>query len=217
MSEASNARAAPPEMRARLVLVQLSQHLRPALWSVAALTLLTGVVFPLAIFGLGRGLFPDQANGSLLTRGGVVVGSRLIGQGFNRPGYFQGRPSAAGAGYDATQSGGTNLAPANPKLASSVATAAAEYRTRNGLGPRADVPIDAVTSSASGLDPDISPANAALQIRRVAVARGWSEASVRDMVVQHTSGRDLYFMGAPRVSVLELNLALDRRSRSASR
>ena len=201
----------------RLTLVQLSQYLRPALLSVATLTLLTGVLFPLAMLGLGRWLFPNQAGGSLLQRGGVVVGSRLIGQGFQRPEYFHPRPSAAGSGYDAAQSGGTNLAPSNPKLAASVGVAAAEFRARNGLGAEAAVPIDAVTSSASGLDPDISPADAALQIRRVAAARRWSEPLVRDMVAQHTSGRDLFVLGAPRVSVLELNLALDRRSRIQAR
>ena len=217
MTKAIEAPPIPPVMRARLVLVQFTQHLRPALSSLVALTLLTGVLFPLAVFGLGRWLAPDQADGSLLRRGGVVVGSRLIGQGFRRPNYFQSRPSAAGAGYDATRSGGTNLAPANPRLAASVETAAAEYRSRNGLDPRTDLPIDAVTSSASGLDPDISPADAALQVRHVALARGWSEASVRDMVAQHTSGRDLLILGAPRVSVLELNLALDQRSRPGPR
>ena len=217
MTEASAPPTVPPVMRARLMLVQLSQHLRPALLSVIVLTLITGVLYPLAMLGLGHWLFPTQAEGSLLQRGGVVVGSRLIGQGFQRPEYFQPRPSAAGIGYDATQSGGTNLAPSNPKLAATVGAAAAEFRARNGLGADAPVPIDAVTSSASGLDPDISPADAALQVRRVAAARGWSEPSVRAMVTHATSARDLFVLGAPRVSVLELNLALDRRSRLQAR
>jgi potassium-transporting ATPase KdpC subunit len=139
-----------------------------------------------------------------------VVGSRLIGQRFSRPAYFQPRPSAAGAGYDATQSNGTNLAPSNPKLIETVRTAAVAYRQRNGVAAAAPAPIDAVTSSASGLDPDISPLNAAQQVRRVAAARGVSETLVRQLVAANTRGPDLGFLGQSRVSVLPLNLALDR-------
>ena len=214
MNEVGEAPQPPGVLRARSALVQFFQHLRPAILSLATLTLLTGCLFPAVLFGLGRWLFPEQAGGSLLRRGEVVVGSRLIGQGFQRPGYFQPRPSAAGAGYDATQSQGTNLAPSNAKLVSSVSASAADFRSRNRLAPNADVPIDAVTSSASGLDPDVSPENAALQVSRVARARGWSVASVEGVVAQHTQGRDLLFLGAPRVSVLELNLALDRRAQN---
>jgi len=187
----------------------LARQLRPAIVALVVLTLITGGLYPALVYAVGQGLFPAQANGSLATRGGVVVGSRLIGQPFAGPRYFQPRPSAAGNGYDATQSGGTNLAPGNPKLLGAVLAAAAAYRKANGLAAGAPVPIDAVTNSGSGLDPDISPENAALQVARVATARGVSEASLRALVVAHTYGRDLGLLGQPRVSVLELNLALD--------
>ncbi|MFI4975527.1 MAG: K(+)-transporting ATPase subunit C [Caulobacterales bacterium] len=192
------------------LLAAFTQQLRPALVGLVVLTLLTGVVFPAVVFGLGRLLFPAQADGSLLTRGGVVVGSRLIGQAFARPEYFQPRGSAAGNGYDASQSGGTNLSPSNPKQIDAVRQAAQAYRKLNGLAPDAVIPVDAATSSASGLDPHISPQNAALQAPRVARARGVGEDVVRRLVADHTQGRQLGFMGAPRVSVLELNLALDQ-------
>jgi potassium-transporting ATPase KdpC subunit len=194
----------------------LDRQFRPAILGALVLTLLTGCGFPLLLFAIGRPLFPRQADGSLLTRGGLVVGSRLIGQGFTRPEYFQSRPSAAGRGYDATSSGGTNLGPNNPKLKNGasdfigIRQLAEEYRLSNGLAPGAPIPIDAVTRSGSGLDPDISPANAALQIARVARARGLSEETVRRLVTAHTKGRQFGFLGNPRVSVLELNLALDQ-------
>jgi K+-transporting ATPase ATPase C chain len=197
--------SAPPSLNPRL-----GEQLRPAILSVVSLTLLTGCVFPLVLFALGRLLFPDRANGSLLTRGGIVIGSEFIGQNFTRPEYFQPRPSAAGSGYDATSSGGTNLGPFNRRLIDDVRQLAEDYRRRNGLPPNATVPIDAVTSSGSGLDPHISPANAELQIGRVARARGLSEEAVRRLVADHTQGPQLGFMGSPRVSVLDLNLALDR-------
>jgi K+-transporting ATPase ATPase C chain len=162
------------------------------------------------IFGIGRLAFRDQADGSLVRRDGIVVGSRLIGQPFSRPEYFRPRPSAAGNGYDATQSSGTNLAPGNPKLVSAVAAAAAGYRKLNGLPANSPVPIEAVTSSGSGLDPDISPEDAALQVPRIAKARGVGEDLVRELISQNTEGRDLGLLGEPRVSVLALNLALDR-------
>jgi potassium-transporting ATPase KdpC subunit len=190
--------------------VKLSHHFRPAVASVISLTLLTGCIFPLVLFALGRLLWPGQAAGSLVTRNGVVVGSRLIGQDFTQPEYFHPRPSAAGAGYDGTSSGGTNLGPSNPKLLESVRQLAEDYRRRNGLPPDATIPIDAVTSSGSGLDPHISPANAALQVPRVARARGLREDVVRRLVASYTEGRQLGFLGNPRVSVLDLNLALDR-------
>jgi K+-transporting ATPase ATPase C chain len=178
--------------------------------SVVLLTLITGGLFPLAVWGVGRPLFPQQADGSLVTRGGGVVGSRLIGQAFIRPEYFQSRPSAAGAGYDASASGGTNLGPSNPKLAQDVRQFAADYRKANRLTPDANIPIDAVTRSGSGLDPHISRANAAAQVDRVARTRGLGAAAVRRLVSEHTQGRQLGFLGQPRVSVLDLNLALDR-------
>jgi len=145
----------------------------------------------------------------------VVIGSELIGQEFSRPEYFQSRPSAAGSGYDGTSSGGTNLGPNNPRLKNGaadfagIAQLAEEYRKRNGLVPDTPIPIDAVTRSASGLDPDITPANAALQIPRVARARGVSEEAVRRLVANHTKGPQLGFLGNARVTVLELNRALD--------
>jgi len=195
---------------------KLRDQLRPAILSMLVLTVLTGTIFPLLLFAIGRPLFPRQASGSLVTRGGAVIGSELIGQQFNRPEYFQARPSAAGSGYDGTSSGGTNLGPNNPKLKNGAADFAGirqlaeEYRKRNGLVPDAPIPIDAVTRSASGLDPHISPANAALQISRVARTRGVSEEIVRRLVADHTQGPQFGFLGNPRVSVLDLNLALDQ-------
>jgi K+-transporting ATPase ATPase C chain len=203
--------ASPPASSAKL-----GEQLRPAILSVLVLTLLTGCALPLLLAAIGRPLFPRQAKGSLVTRGGVVIGSELIGQEFSRPEYFQSRPSAAGNGYDGTSSGGTNLGPNNPKLRNGaadfagIAQLAEEYRKRNGLAPDASIPIDAVTRSASGLDPDITPANAWLQIPRVARTRGVSEEAVRRLVANHTEGPQLGFLGNARVPVLELNLALDQ-------
>jgi len=190
--------------------MSLRNHLRTAVVSVISLTLLTGCIFPLVLFALGLWLSPRQAAGSLVTRNGVVIGSRLIGQDFTRSEYFHSRPSAAGAGYDGTSSGGTNLGPSNPKLIESVQQLAKDYRKSNGLPPDAIVPIDAVTRSGSGLDPHISPTNAELQIARVARARGLEEDAVRHLVASLTEGPQLGFMCNPRVSVLELNLALDQ-------
>jgi K+-transporting ATPase ATPase C chain len=192
-------------------------HLRQAVISVIALTLLTGCIFPLALYLLGRLFFPGQAAGSLVTRNGVVAGSRLIGQDFTGPEYFHTRPSAAGTGYDGTSSGGTNLGPSNRKLIEGVRQLAEDYRKSNGLPPDATVPIDAVTHSGSGLDPHISPRNAALQVRRVAHARGLNEAVVGRLLADYTQGPQLGFMGDPRVSVLDLNLALDRAATLAPR
>jgi len=197
-------------LKPKPVIAKLPQQLRPAVVSVISLTLLTGCILPLVLFALGRLLYPGQAGGSLVTRGGSVVGSRLIGQDFSRPEYFHPRPSAAGAGYDGTSSGGSNLSPSNRQLIERVRQWAEAYRTSNGLAPDATVPMDAVTASGSGLDPNISPENAALQVPRVARARGLSEDVVRRLLAGHTRGRQLGFMGSPRVSVLELNLALDR-------
>jgi len=188
--------------------MKLRNHLRAAIVSVISLTLLTGCIFPLVLFALGRLLYPGQAAGSLVTRNGVAIGSRLIGHDFTRPEYFHSRPSAAG--YDGTSSGGTNLGPSNPKLIKDARQLAQDYRRRNGLPPDSAVPIDAVTRSGSGLDPDISVSNAALQPPRVARARGLSEDAVRRLLADHTEGRQLGFMGNPRVSVLDLNLALDQ-------
>jgi len=191
-------------------LAELRSQLRPLLFGVPLLTLLTGAVFPIVLAGLARPLFPHQADGSLVARNNVVVGSDLIGQNFSGPGYFHPRPSAAGAGYDATASGGTNLGPANPKLRDDVRELAAAYRRTNGLPPDEAVPIDAVTRSGSGLDPHISPTNAAWQVPRVARARRLDPEDVRRLVEEHTRGRQLGLLGQPRVEVLALNLALDR-------
>jgi K+-transporting ATPase ATPase C chain len=196
--------------------VRLAQQLRPAILSVLVLTLLTGAIFPLVLFAFAARLFPFQANGSLMRFRNAIVGSRLIGQDFTGPEWFQPRPSAAGNGYDGTSSGGTNLAPNNPKLKEGAASfagiraLAAQYRQRNGLAPDTPIPIDAVTRSGSGLDPDISPANAFLQVARVARARKLDERAVRRLVAEHVVEPQLGFLGEPRVSVLELNLALDR-------
>jgi K+-transporting ATPase ATPase C chain len=196
--------------------VTLHEQFRPAVVSVISLTLLTGCIFPLVLFALGCLLYPGQAAGSLVTRQGAVIGSRLIGQDFTRPEYFHPRPSAAGAGYDGTASGGTNFSPSNGKLIDRVRQLAADYRKINGLPPDATVPIDAVTFSGSGLDPNISPENAALQLPRVARARGLSEDVVRRLLASYTQGRQLGFMGSPRVSVLDLNLALDQTAKLTS-
>ncbi len=184
--------------------------LKTAVLLLLFMTILTGVAYPLAVTGLAQGLFPRQADGSIIYRDGRPVGSSLIGQKFSGPGYFHGRPSAAGHGYDATASGGSNLGPTSKTLINHVARRAALVRKENGLPPGAPVPSDLVTSSASGLDPDISPAAAFLQVPRVAKARHLSEDQVRTLVQNHIKGPELGFMGNPRVNVLRLNLALDK-------
>jgi K+-transporting ATPase ATPase C chain len=189
----------------------LVQHLRTAILMVVVLTVLLGIVYPLIMTGIAQVVFPNQANGSLVRdSSGNVVGSALLAQGFTQPQYFHPRPSAAGAnGYDATASGGSNLGPTNQKLIDTVQSNTDTYRQDNNLAADAQVPVDAVTSSASGLDPDISIANALLQAPRVAAARGMSEDQVRGLVNQYTEGRTLFVLGEPRVNVLKLNLALD--------
>ena len=168
-------------------------------------------LYPVIVWGIAQAAFPDEANGSLLKAGGDVVGSSLIGQRFKGPGYFHPRPSAAGQGYDAANSGGTNLGPTSKRLIEEVRSRVADYRAENGLPPDAPVPADAVTSSASGLDPHISVANALHQAARVATARGMGKEDVLKMVRAHTEGRALGIFGEPRVNVLMLNLDLDGR------
>jgi potassium-transporting ATPase KdpC subunit len=202
--------------------VRPAQQLRPAILSVLVLSLVTGGVFPLILFAIGGLLFPYQAGGSLTLLRGAVVGSNLIGQDFTGPEWFQPRPSAAGNGYDGTASGGTNLAPGNPKLIEGapgflgIRAPAAQYRRRNGLAADSPIPIDAVTRSGSGLDPDISPANAFLQVARVARVRNLEEGAVRRLVAEQVVPPQLGFLGEARVPVLELNLALLRLQHQAA-
>lgn len=193
------------------------------------LLLIVSGVYPLVVWGIAQAAFKHQANGSLLTdASGKVVGSELLGQGFTKPEYFHPRPSAAGGGYDPTMSGGTNLGPTSdklingihkPKLADGrddpsdfegVKDLAAAYRAENSLRADAKVPVDAVTRSGSGLDPHITPANAEIQLTRVAIARGVSEDQIRHILKENTQGRSLGVLGEPAVNVLELNLALDK-------
>jgi len=174
-------------------------------------TLLLGVAYPLGITAIAQVLFPAQANGQLVVRDGQAIGSRLIAQAFSSPGYFRPRPSAAGAGYDAANSGGSQLGPTNRRLIENVKANVETARKEN---PNMPVPIDLVTASASGLDPHLSPAAAEFQVPRVARERGLPEAAVRALVAAHTEGRQLGFLGEPRVNVLELNLALDAGHRA---
>src|SRR5580693_5597963 len=185
-------------------------QLRGAIMSTIALAVVCCGIYPLVVCGLGQVLFADKANGSLIVDSkGVIRGSKLIGQNFTGAKYFHPRPSAAGNGYDPTSSGGSNLGPTSKKLADGIAQNIADYRSQNGLATNAPVPADAVTASASGLDPHISPANAELQIPRVARARGISETQLRQIVWENTRGRDLGLFGEPRVNMMTLNFALD--------
>jgi len=171
-------------------------------------TLMLGVGYPLAITAVAQIVFPRQANGQLVERNGTVVGSRLVGQGFSKAGYFHSRPSATSTPYDAANSGGSNFGPTNAKLIDAVKANVEKARAEN---PSAPVPVDLVTASASGLDPHISPAAADFQVPRVAHDRAISAAQLREVVRSHTEGRTFGFLGEPRVNVLELNLALDER------
>jgi K+-transporting ATPase ATPase C chain len=193
----------------------MRRQLLPALIMTICLTVLAGIVYPLAVSGASAGFFSRQASGSLVTVDGKVVGSSLLGQNFTDPKYFWPRPSAAGNdGYDGLASGGTNLGPSNPKLLDEVKQRVAAYRTANHLAADEPVPVDAVTSSGSGLDPDISVANARLQAGRVAAARGLAVADVLPLVAASTQHRQWGILGEDAVNVLELNLALDRNGRS---
>ena len=188
--------------------MNIMRNLLAAVLMTAVTTLLLGIVYPLAITAIAQVAFPHQANGQLIEQNGKVVGSSLIGQGFSSPGYFRPRPSAAGTGYDAANSAGTQLGPTNKKLVDAVKANVVAARAEN---PNVPVPVDLVTTSASGFDPHISPAAADFQVPRVARERGIAEADVRRLVEAHTAGRSLGFLGEARVNVLELNLALDAR------
>jgi K+-transporting ATPase ATPase C chain len=187
--------------------MNLTRNVVVAVLMTMVTTLLLGVLYPLAITAIAQVMFPDQANGQLIERNGTVIGSRIIGQGFSAPGYFRSRPSAAGMGYDAANSAGSHLGPTNKKLIDSVKANVEAAKKEN---PNVAVPIDLVTTSASGLDPHLSPAAADFQVPRVARERGMTETDVRRLVDSHTEGRQLGFLGERRVNVLELNLALDR-------
>lgn len=187
------------------------KQLMPGLRMTLLMTVLTGLIYPGVVTGICQVLFPNQANGSLVSRDGQIVGSALIGQNFTRPEYFQPRPSAAGSdGYDATASGGSNLGPTSQKLADRVKASVEKFHKENPdfTGP---IPADLVTASGSGLDPHLTPQSVEAQLARVAKARGTTPDQILPMITQLTEGRDLGFLGEPRVNVLELNLALDRQ------
>lgn len=187
----------------------LRKQLVPALMMTLVLCAITGLLYPGIVTVMAQVVFPRQANGSLVTVNGHVVGSALIGQPFSRPEYFHPRPSAAGNGYDATASGGTNKGPTDAKLADTLIAARIDSAIAIDGATKGEIPSDMVTASGSGLDPDISPANAQLQVARVARARGVDQESVRRLVATHTEGRQFGIFGEPRVNVLLLNIALD--------
>ena len=187
----------------------LIEELRASVAATLLLAVLCGGIYPAVVWAVGQGLFSGKANGSLIRVDGNVVGSSLLAQGFTAPNYFHPRPSAAGQGYDAVNSGGTNLGPTSKKLIEDVKQRIADYRAENDLSSDTPVPADAVTSSASGLDPHISVRNALLQAARVAKSRGIGEKDVLAEVRAHTEGRTFRFLGEPRVNVLTLNLSLD--------
>lgn len=188
----------------------MKKHLITAFLMTIATTILLGVIYPLLITAVAQVLFKDKANGQIRYRNGEAIGSRIIGQPFTSAKYFHSRPSAAGNGYDAANSGGTNYAPTNQKLIDRIRTDAGALHQEN---PAQPIPVDLITTSASGLDPEISPAAAEFQIPRVARERGMSESAIRDLVERHTYQRDFGLLGEPRVNILELNLDLDELSR----
>lgn len=189
--------------------MNLLKQIYPAIAMTVILTVLLGIVYPLVVTGLAQAVFPHQANGSLIEKDGKVIGSRLIGQQFSGPAYFHSRPSAAGAGYDAGASSGSNLGPTSRKLLETNVKTAVEGIRDNSANPDSSIPVDLVTASASGLDPHITPAAAEFQVPRVASERNMKADEVRRLVREHTEGRKFGLLGEPRVNVLELNLALD--------
>jgi K+-transporting ATPase ATPase C chain len=189
----------------------MRRHLITAVLYTVVTTVIFGLIYPFVVTGLAQALFHDKANGQLLYKNGELVGSRIVGQPFSAPQYFHSRPSAAGNGYDAANSGGSNYAPTNKKLIDRVAGDVALLQPEH---PGSDVPVDLVTASGSGLDPDITPAAAEFQVARVARERHLSEDTVRKLVSEHTQGRQLGFLGESRVNVLLLNLDLDKAAAS---
>ena len=186
----------------------MKKNLITAILMTIATTILLGIIYPLVVTGLAQVIFPQRANGQSITLDGTTVGSRIIGQSFRSPSYFHSRPSFAGIGYDASNSNGSQLGPTNQKLIDRVKSDVAAAHAEN---PEAPVPIDLVTGSASGLDPDITPASAEFQVSRVAQTRGIRPDQVAQLVAKHTQARQLGFLGEPRVNVLELNLDLDQQ------
>jgi K+-transporting ATPase ATPase C chain len=184
----------------------MKKHFVTSILMAVVTTVLLGVIYPMLVTGIAQLIFPRQANGSLITANGKLLGSHLIGQPFSSPGYFRSRPSAAGTGYDASNSGGSNLGPTNKML---VDRMTGDLQKAHAENPAALVPMDLVTTSGSGLDPHISPEAAEFQVPRIAQERKMAEADVRAAIVSHTEGRQLGFLGEPRVNVLELNLDLD--------
>jgi K+-transporting ATPase ATPase C chain len=184
----------------------IRHQIRPALAVLVLLTLITGFAYPAVVTGIAQVAFPNQANGSFITVNGAAVGSSLIGQSFDDPKYLWGRPSAAGKGYDGTSSAGSNLGPTNKALIDRIAASVDDMRAKNGGGP---VPVDLVTTSGSGLDPDISPAAAEYQVNRIATARGMAPDAVRAVISKHTTQPLFGFLGQPAVNVLLVNLDLD--------
>jgi K+-transporting ATPase ATPase C chain len=184
----------------------MKQNLKIAILFTIVTTVLLGIVYPLVVTGLSQLLFRDKANGQLISRNGEIIGSRIIGQTFAGPGYLHSRPSAAGNGYDAANSGGTNYGPTNQKLIDRVK---ADTERLQGENPGAPVPVELVTTSASGLDPELSPAGAEFQVLRIAHERGLSEEQVRAIITKYSSPRQLGYLGEARINVLEVNLALD--------
>jgi K+-transporting ATPase ATPase C chain len=198
--------AASPAEATKTETASLVANLRTAVLITLATTVIFGLLYPLAVTGIAQILFPHQANGSFIEKNNQIVGSELIGQTFAGPGYFHSRPSSAGSGYDAANSSGSNLAPTNHQLIDRIKSDAAKLHAEN---PNSPIPIDLLTSSGSGLDPEFSPAGAEFQIPRVAGERHISETEVRLLIAKHTLSRQFGFLGEPRVRVLELNLDLD--------